>query len=362
MYVPIFKSRSQEHKLFREHSDLFSGNITPLIEVIQLKVKTKEVSISELIEHYDTILDEYYIDFFTFNKADYKSFDIYKLQFSWSLQDEKVYDYDKDLLRHASESDCAIPVISIKKARSFLLDPKKVEYLIHSLQSTSRKIAIRIEAALFDDYMPLINKNLRPEDTLFFDINESTIEPFFMQVDTLKSLKGKYTKIVIHSPRPRAVNNGQYEDGDFTDLIDNSLMQHHKNEGFDGYSDYAGLKDGLPTQGGNGKGAAHVLLFDIRNFKYFSIVNDNTALGVKGYRYVVDKIFDKYLDILDPYDDCRAIAHIENQWKYNDTKGNFATWKYVTMLRTLSRIKKVYRRSSVDFFCRKRIFKKPLVI
>ena len=65
-------------------------------------------------------------------------------------------------------------------------------------------------------------------------------------------------------------------------------------------------------------------------------------MGLKGYGYVVDSIFNNYIDTLDPQGDCPVIEHIRKKWKNQSSKGNWATWKYVT-IRTVSQMKKVYK-------------------
>ena len=339
MYVPILKNRLYENKFLRDNSYLFDKNVSPLIEVLELKIGRTKKTIPEIIQEYDKTLNSmYFLDFFTFTHGEYSRVDLNQVEFSIKIQSEKNYKYD-DLLMECTGSNYCIPVISIKEARVFMLDQNRIKKTILDLQKHKDIIAVRISASLFDTYINTIDSVLRDQDYFFYDINEENIEPRYFDLITIRNLNKKYRKLVIHSPRPSKLNNGSYSDGYYTDLIDNELRNTYKLNGFTGFSDYAGLKNVLPTSGGNGQGAALGLFYVNEKNAFFSIMNQDTTKGARGYAYVIREAFAKHKIILNPSNDCPAFDYIDNVLRSRGKSGAWGQWKYITILRYISQIK-----------------------
>ena len=340
MYIPILKSRQQEDSFLKENSNLFNTeNIIPLIEIISLRINKKNFEVLELIEHYSTTINgKFFVDFFSFEVEDYIPFDKNKVSFSLSLRDESTYSY-YDLLKISTLYNNSIPVISINGGREFILNETYLMELIDKLQNITSSIAIRIQSKYFDDYFNIINNKLRESDYFFYDIGESSIDPLYFNIQDIMNKTGKYKSIILNSPRKRRYFNDKYIDCDYTDLIDNSIRIDYKDYGFDGFGDYAGLKDSLPPERGDGDGSALALLYDNNVNKYFSIINSDKKLGSSGYYYVIEKIIDDYKNKLDPTGQCPAIKYIYETRYLPDKPGNWATWNYITILRTISQIK-----------------------
>lgn len=341
MYIPMFKNRMYENKILKERGNLFvNDKIMPLIEIIDIEKK----GIEGTIEFYDDIIESnYFIDFFSFKYEDYIPYTIDKVRFSFSLVDEKTYKYLDDLLVKTTISKKAIPVISIKKSRPFILDRNVIRTTIEKLQAEKEIISVRLEVALYDDYFESINELLRKDDYLLLDIGNNKIDPVEMTLTEFSMDKKEYKSILLNSPRNKNLTNGKYENLAYTNLIDNKVAREYANYEFDGFGDYLGLKDELPNvRGSNGQGAAHCLFYNHKNNKFYSIVDYETSYGSKGYKNVVDQLKTSSVSSeLNSDNDCLAFEYINKE--FITTFGNFAKWKYVLMLRTLSEMKKVYK-------------------
>lgn len=335
-----------ENKLLRENGyEMFDDNIMPLIEMISLKIGRTEYTVSEIVEIYDHYFKSgYFIDFFVFSEKNYRPFDPKQVPFSLEIRDESNFRYLEDLLMKVAGSKRGIPVISIKRARSFILDQDKIELIVEKMQANCEKIAVRIESDLFDDYYDIVHKLLRASDYLFYDINENSIEANYFDVEKIKKTKAQYEIIVIHSPRKRRHNNGSYIDGGLTGLIDNTLRNEYLVHGFSGFADYAGLKDALPTEGGGHQGAALGMFYINQENKFFTVVNKDTKKGVKGHKYVLNLLFDAHHQRrLNDKKDCPAFYYMKAVLVDRGKSGSWGQWKYITMLRYISQIKKVYK-------------------
>jgi len=341
VYISILKNRNEEHKIINEYGNLFSnGKIMPLIEIINLKIGRKEYNQETLINYYDeNIESDFFIDYFAYDTK-YEPTDKSKIELPIKIRTENEEEYLERLLS-TTLSNKAIPVIFVKKSKESILSNTAIEFLILELQHKKDKIAVRLEAELFDDFYGVIKRHLRPNDYFFYDINESTMDPFIMDMHQL--MFGSFNKILTYSPRERKLNNGSFLESGFTDLINCFAREEYKNYGFNGYADYAGLKDDLPKNGGNGKGAALSMIYNHENNKFYTITNHDTDLGPKGYKEVRDEMFNPSVYSKLDGDNCLAYKFVKERMIDRNKTGNFAQWNYITILRMLSEMKKVYR-------------------
>jgi len=339
VYVVVLKNRMYENKFIREQHALFDHRLTPLIEVLSTKIGRKDHDLVDWLDHYDRAIDSmFFVDFFTFDDAEYKKFDPKQVPFYLEHRSDTIRDYTS-MLSLVSQTDHGIPVLSLKRARSFLLHKHTLVNAISVLQKKTSKLAIRIEAPLFESYFRDIDMIMRNEDILIYDINEEAIESKYFDLEIIGSRKTRYPIIVLHSPRSATIKNGLYPDGTHTDLIDNTLRETYQDYGFSGFADYAGLKNVLPTDGGNGKGAALGLFFDHVENSFFSIVNTDITQGVKGHEYVIKRAFEDFRDLLDPNHHCPAFTYMSDHLLSQGKTGSWGQWKYITILRYLSQIK-----------------------
>lgn len=348
MYVPILKNRMFENKLIKEKGHLFENEIImPMIEIISLRQGKKLYDLPELIYQYDNqINSKYFIDLFAFDPDEYKPFDIDGVEFAFEMNDEKKYVYD-DVLEELNCSDKIIPVISVKKARRFLTN-ERLQKVIKKLQSFKSAIAIRLDVNMFNARFRLIDDLLRPSDFLMLDVKDKSMDSYALEIEEIKTSVNLYKRIFIHAPRPKNANNGDYLVAGHTDLIDTKINTDYANEGFDGYGDYAGLKDEFPSSGGNGQGAALAIFYDRNKSKYFTILDpmiennyhEILQKGVKGYQDIISLLFTKYRSLLDNDGKCLAYEYIQTELIDKNKTGSWGTWKYITILRTISEIKK----------------------
>ncbi len=339
MYVVVLKNRMYENKFIREQHALFDHRLAPLIEVLSTKIGRKEHDLVDWLDRYDRAIESvFFVDFFTFDDVEYKTFDPKQVPFYLEHRNDTIQDY-MSMLSLVSQTDHGIPVLSLKKARPFLLHKQPLVNAISYLKKTTSRLAIRIEAPLFESYFSDIDMMMRNEDILIYDINEEAIESKYFDLDIIRSRKTRYPILILHSPRSATIKNGLYPDGAHTDLIDNTLKETYPDYGFSGFADYGGLKNVLPTDGGNGKGAALGLFFDHVKNRFFSIVNTDITQGVKGHEYVLKRAFEDFRDFLDPDHHCPAFRYMNDHLLNQGKTGSWGQWKYITILRYLSQIK-----------------------
>lgn len=343
MYIPIMKNRMYENKLLRENPGLFyDDKIIPLIEIIYLKIRNKEVGVQEMLEYYENQFNsKFFVDFFTFEEDDYNAVDFEKVFFPLTIRNEDKYKYLDDLLYETVKCNKAIPVVSIKSAREFILFEGYIRKIIRTLQEKKPSIAIRIQPKYLEKYFMIIEEMLRDNDYLMYDINESSIDPLFFDIEMIRYKTGNYKTIILNSPVKSSNYNFHYKDGDYTILIDNSIRVNYNSDyGFDGFGDYAGLKNELPHNGSYEKGSALALFFDDKVNKFFSIVNMDDTKGPSGYDSVLYQVLNKYKEILDHDGVCPALKYINDNLDAKNKTGTWGTWKYITVLRYISQIKK----------------------
>lgn len=339
MYIPVLKNRLFENKFLREQSSYFDERVIPLIEILNQKIGRTTLEVDELLSIYDSYINSsYFVDFFTFEEGEYSKHDPNQVPFYIAHRNDTINDYF-DLLSLVCDTEHGIPVISIKKGREFLLDRASIKSLIQMLQALTSKIAVRVQSSLLQNFFMEIDPLLRKDDLLIYDINEDSIQSKFFDRKLLSSKSSSYKVILLHSPRSSKLNNGSYLDGDYTGLIDNSIKVNYKKLGFDGFADYAGLKNVLPTDGSNGKGAALGLFYDSSNNQFFSIMNPDTDQGTRGHLYVLDQAFTVFKKKLDPNDDCPAFEYMFLNLYSQGKPGQWGQWKYITVLRYVSQVK-----------------------
>ena len=281
MYVPILKARRTEMRIIRDLSFCFSEKIVPLVEIINEK--------TDLIKIIDSIEGKkFFVDCFRISIEKYGSkFDPSSVILSMSIsrnEDEYINSL-KELLVY----DNVIPVISIKD--KFVMDELTLEKLYNELSLNDKSVALRITPAYIEKYRNILENTLKPKDYLLFDIEETNVLSREIELDELSDMTIQAKKILINSPRERRLTNGEFEDNEYSTLIDNSVVSEYLNKGFYGFGDYCGYKDALPRKNGSkGEGAAIALIYNYNQNAFLSFVEKNTKLGVVGYHKVVHEI------------------------------------------------------------------------
>ncbi|BDS16170.1 hypothetical protein JUM001_04040 [Clostridium perfringens] len=341
MYVPIMKTRQEELRVSKKINHCFSDEIIPLFEVVKeiygengkikkIKGKITKEDIITLDYINNTIKkSKAFIDYFRFDSEKYggNKIDISKIELAYKLSRSESEYIEK--LNSISSYDNLIPVISIKE--KFTFNKSKLIEIINMLQDKSTSIAIRIEDSLFESLKDVIEKHLRESDFLLYDINEQNIESKVIELLELNECDVKSKKILLNSPRKLNINNKQYENGIATELIDNSVATSYEEYNFDGFGDFGGLKDQLPTSGGNGKGAALALIYNKEENLFYSFCNSDTSLGTRGYVQVISDILDlEYM--FNPQQNCPFYQEVNKMFE-KDSTGNFGKWNNLTLTR-----------------------------
>lgn len=363
MYIPIMKTRKEEFSVSKNLNNYFSDDIIPLFEILneEYEVKyeidsngnylmekkagrkkksriKKEVTNDDIItlDKINNIVNgaKVFIDYFRFDIKKYgNKFDVSKVMLAYRLNNNSE-EYIKKLLE-VSRYENMTPVLSLKNAHSF--SNSKVIEIISKLQELNSSIALRIEDALYDTLKSIVEKYLRESDYFLYDINEQDFESKFIELSELEVCKTKAKKIVLNSPRDPKITNKDYENECVTMLINNSAVTGYKDYNLDGFGDYGGLKDQLPTNGGsNGKGAALALLYNYNDNSFYSFCNSDTSLGLKGYREVVDSILN-FENILNPNNDCIAYSKIKLM-REREKYGSWCTWNNIALTRYIQQI------------------------
>lgn len=76
--------------------------------------------------------------------------------------------------------------------------------------------------------------------------------------------------------------------------------------------------------------------------QYYTIANENKTEGAAGYAYVINILFQENIKNELDGNNCLAYDFITKTFINRKIHGGWAQWNYVTILRTLSEIKKNY--------------------
>lgn len=356
MYLPIMKNRKQELSVISQMNYLFCETIIPLIEIIKdeyddnyktdsktgeyiyekkpgkkrrskIKLPPKEEDIITLDKISERLNGKKgFIDFFRFSEDEYENKDFKDIELSFRLS--RDYNYYKQRIMQLGNYNNLYPVISIKKG--FKISDHDLRRLLENLRKYNSLIAIRITDSYLEEYMEFLEEHLSEHDFIMLDIKNQNIDSKFIELEEFQELDTDANKIILNSPRSKDYKNGDYENLEFTKKIDNKVALKYKEYNFDGFGDFGGLKDDLPTvSGGNGKGAALGLIYLKEKNAFYSIVNYNTDMGMRGYESVRSDLLKK-LDLLDKDNDCVAIEKIK---KMEETFGSWSTWNNITLTR-----------------------------
>ena len=302
LYVVMMKTRPEEFKVCGTLNQLFCDDIIPLFEIIKddyvenyaknpvtgefayeipegkkrrqkilLEKKTEDVRTLEQLNNL-VAGKKAFIDFYRFDSS--ISSKMNPLYTILPLSLRNITQYKKRLLE-ISRFHNFIPVVSIKNKSTLKHD--EVQSLFYDLRNVgnSFSIAVRIDIRKFDEYKQTLKQLLHAQDYLLLDIGTVRITSLKDQIAEISKSDILGTKILLNSPRKSSpISNADYEEEDYTDLINCDANRTFDALGFQGFGDYGGLKNDFPTkQGPPTKACALALLFDVEKNKYMSFMN-----------------------------------------------------------------------------------------
>lgn len=361
IYVPVLKTRQEELRVAKALNECFSDNIVPLFEIIddihqrrykvdpltgdfiykqfpkqkrKVRAEPTDADIITMDKINDIIGDRTaFIDYFRYTIKKYgRNIDVKKVELARRLNDDvNLY---KERLKEIYLFNNLIPVVSIKA--SFFMPKNELKEFLIELKNINDRIALRITEEFIEIYQDILENVLEDTDFFLFDIEEQCPKTKFMELDEISEMDIDAKIVLLNSPRKAKTKNGDYPENNYTDLIDNCAKDKISEYNLDGYGDYCGLKDILPTTTkGNGTGAALALMYDYGENSFWAYTNKDTSLGPRGYKSLIPQIVsDKFK--FDPDDDCegyRKILEIPNS-------GNWSTWHNICLRRYISQIHK----------------------
>lgn len=342
MYVPILKNWASEVKAL---DTLLDKKVLPHREILPfIKIVEEDNSASGRTAYKNPALlsaifgdSLLFVDYHRCNLEEYKQLDVSKLgRIREMSSSASAYLAG---LSNLAKYENFIPVLSIIRG---IENPSlsQVEHFIRNFKKTypERSLGLCIEEDI-PELHQILKKNLGPKDFLFIDIGERPPRSRIVLYRKIGALDSSVKKILLNSPRKRQVKNSDYEENALTKLIDNSARDLYSLHGFNGFGDYAGLRNDLKLNIKNGGLAcAAVFLYDRLSNQFHVYMNPNSEDKVGGLGNLNPKIEDD-LSTLDPDSTCIALAQFRADQKAGKN-GNFAIWVKRTVIRYIQQIAK----------------------
>lgn len=301
MYLPILKNRSVEVDVLRNLVNLGLTQTYPMLELVQQKVRTnaRQDYVDEVAELLDQT--ESFTMFVDIPKMNVPQ-NVPQPIREFLVNANRNPQFSLDILLRLKGVNGVIPVVSYNPRGLNVTD---IVTQANLLRKSFNTLAFRVESSTFDQAFVSISTLIRPGDYLIFDIGSAShinpwLKPIYSRIAKEKKNIG-FTSIIINSPRTKEVTNLGLEDGKPILTIDNSLRDYYKTHHFDGFGDYAGITDDLPTGGGSISPAG----------VYYSY-QDNVFIGFRR-----NKVLSEFEDYIAP-----QIVHSPYWKEYSDTHHN----------------------------------------
>ncbi|MDE8702829.1 hypothetical protein PZH32_07600 [Adlercreutzia equolifaciens] len=339
VYVPIVKNWDSEMRALRELTSkgiLPRPGIMPLVRIVEEDASPSKrcwyKSPASLNSFFTS--STAFVDYHRCDLSEFKQLDVSKLGRVRELSDDpRSY---LASLEKLARFEHLVPVVSIC---SGVINPpdEEVASFIDRMHSAYPGKPVGFCIDKDPRGYPASVSRLTGSDYFFFDIGEKPLKSQAIQFEKLRSAKVAACSILLNSPRKRSVNNKEYEERGYTSLIDNRVRTDFWIHGFDGFGDYAGLRNDLKLNIKNGgKACATIFIYcdDVNRFRVY--MNPDSSKGMRGLMSVCKALEDD-LDVLDPRRDCVALGQFRAAWP-NGNAGNFATWVTRTVIRYIQQI------------------------
>jgi hypothetical protein len=356
IYVPIIKNRTAEIRALKICADFLCEEIIPYFEIINDQYKPRHEVDSKGEKVYElkpgnkkktpkkaqplpedictlekineaVVGNRCFIEYFRYSEDDYpdSKINLKKVELARELSNDYAKYVEKiiDVCRFEK----FIPVISIKK--SFAISNYDLKELVDNIRKKGNALGVRVQIDLLDDYMDFLEQELNEADFLFVDIGE---KPYVAQEFLLQDIADysiNATCILINSPRHKKDVKREYQIDGWEPLINNIVAIKYADCGFDGFGDYAGLKDNLPEDIPV-QSYTLALIYEAKENKFWSIRSQ-----IIGDAMEVKKIALLHASEFDPDGDCYAYKEINRI-----DIGNQANWNTITVVRYIDQMSK----------------------
>ncbi len=338
MYIPILKNRMYEVKLLKEFSHLFNDATTPLLELIHLKPKkgVEDPFKHRLLEYQSIIEKEFFVEFYQYNDKKHKNADHSKINISYDIyQNDNEENYIINLYRKLKEINLAIPVVTVSNINLH----RDYARIIKFVKKHFKTVVLRFKLNALNDTIKECLNMLRENDTVFVDIDEESVLSTKRKIKKINLSDYKFKKILTYSARKKSQTYSELSTGQ-TKIIDEEPILCYKKLGFDGIANYLGIKDDLPAKGGNTSGEnPTAILFDYKANAY-KIEQSEDLKGAEGFKSIMKTLMKKDGWTNDNNDcDCYKEMLIREK---NDKYKTFGTFKFFTIIRYLSQMKRYH--------------------
>lgn len=333
MYIPVLKNRTVEMSVI---ADLLETGISektiPLFEIIQQKTRSNsnKTYIDDLNELFTQHSHKFFLDIPKISVRSSTSEPVREFHTSVNRQENYVYQ-QMILCKHIPG---IIPVISYgtqENLNKTILNTDLVKY-----HKTFDSIAIRLTPAQYNVISDFTKLSIGKRDYFQLDIGDKShtnpaFKKIYKNIKEHKKILG-FTTFIINSNRPVSLYNKNLQDGQIIEEIDNSLSEMYSLSSykFDGFGDYAGVANTLPSTGGTISPAGI----------YYS-ADENVFIGYKGKTQSLSEFKNHIAPsiIASPYwaeyteehhihcPGCKIIQSIVN----GGSGGNQGIWKGITM-------------------------------
>ncbi|MEN6462680.1 MAG: hypothetical protein ABFC94_15090 [Syntrophomonas sp.] len=285
-YVPILRYQKEEKAAFKS-IDL-SSKFLPLIEIIHAKgqKKTADTFVKYYTEEFTSLENPILIDIPTYMRISNSTKNNVRPFLEPIIANPTLRAAHYNQLRNLN----IIPVVSyIPNVADSRIVVNHLDKEFKSLLSFDR-VAFRVFKSHFNEAIATIERLIRKDDILIFDLNKEyhnskkLIDEYYKKVAKLKKSIGCKT-VLIRSVINDQLTNAELPHSIPIDEYDNSLLKDYKSLGFDAFGDFAGIKKDNLTKGGPG-GTCGFVFYHWDNNEYIGF-KGNTPNKLTEYSSII---------------------------------------------------------------------------
>ena len=343
MYVPVVKNQYCEFGAMKRllKAGLVSDGIYPFVKFLIVDDQANKVNyyhdpkrVSELFSPKQVFVDYYRCDIGAYGRVDVSK-----------LGETRRMSADADAyleeMKSLASFENFIPVFSI---RQDVINPAP-DALLSAIVDIrhahpGKHVGICVDA-YYAQYNKAITSVLGEDDFIFFDSGEAKPRSRKPAIRKVLGIVCPAKKVLLNSPRKRSLQNGDYPEHGFATFIDNDARDDYSSLGFDGFGDFAGLRDDLKLNiriPGEPRGRALVLLYDYDTNQFMSYMNPDSRAAQGGFRDLAP-VIDGDMHWLNPGGNCIALNEFLEKRRSDPEKfGGYTFWVTATVVRYIQQI------------------------